>query len=220
MGTQGWGVTSEQLDDQLESIPGVASAEVELPTDGPPVARVFLDGTRSAAEVRERVEALLGSMVPERPETSQPEPQRRKRSGLGRGLGEVIEAHDAEGQPAHLVGAAAPVPVLAPRIDLTRVAVVEAADGVHVEVEDTLGNRATARVAGSIDDAIVASVKDLLGVDASWDLDVSGTTTDHGEVVVATALHSDGRRSAGAACIDFGRPWAVARAMAAALEAR
>ena len=214
------GVTSEQLDGQLESIPGVASAEVELTDDGPPVARVFLDGTRSPAEVRDRVEALLGAVVPDRPDSSEEPLPKRRRSGLGRGLGEVIESHDAQAQPAHLVGqppAMAPAPVILPPSELTRVAVVETRDGVQVEVEDSLGKRSTARVLESIDDAIVDAVGDLLALGSAWDVSVSQTATDHGDAVVATALGPDGRRTAGAALVEYGRPWAVARALVAAL---
>lgn len=214
------GVTSEQLDDQLESIPGVASAEVQLTDDGPPVARVFLDGTRSPSEVRDRVEALLGSVVPDRPDPSEDPTPKRRRSGLGRGLGEVIESHDAQAQPAHLVGrapAVAPAPVVVPPAELTRVAVVETRDGVHVEVEDSLGKRSTAPVMESIDDAIAAAVADLLVLGTAWDVSVSQTATDHGDAVVATALGPDGRRVAGAALVEYGRPWAVARALVTAL---
>lgn len=207
------------LGNQLESIPGVASAEVTLPVDGPPIARVFLDGTRPSDEVRERVQALLGSAVPQRPDPiTDPEPSRRRRSGLGRGLGEVIEAHDAEGRPAHLVGSSDPAPIVVPRADLTRVAVVEAVDGVHVEVEDSLGNRTTAAVHGSIDAAIVEAVSDLLALDDTWDVALGESVTEHGEVVIATGRRSDGSRVAGAACIEFGRPWAVARALVDALR--
>ena len=202
------------LDDQLESIPGVASAEVTLPLDGPPVARVFLDGTRPTDEVRERVEALLGAAVPHRPDPlADPEAPRRRRSGLGRGLGEVIEAHGAEARPAHLIGASEHAPVVTHQLDLTRVAVVEAVEGVHVEVEDSFGNRTTAPVDESIDAAIVAAASDLLVLDAAWDVAIGESATEHGEVVIATGLRSDGVRVAGAACVEFGRPWAVARAV-------
>lgn len=216
--TTGVAVTSEHLDDQLEAIPGVASAEVTLPIDGPPIARVFLDGTRSPSEVRERVEALLGAMVPHRPDLEdREEPPRRRRSGLGRGLGEVIEAHGAEARPAHLVGSA-PAPVMIPRAQPLRVAVVEAGDGVHVEVEDSLGNRATAAVDQSIDDAIVRAVIEMVAPAGEWEVQVTDAGTDHGEVVVVTARAADGRRAAGAAVIEYGRPWAVARALVAALD--
>ncbi len=211
-------MTSEHLDDQLESIPGVASAEVSLPIDGPPIARVFLDGTRSPSEVRERVEALLGAVVPQRAEPSEPpEEPRRRRTGLGRGLGEVIEAHGAEARPAHLVGTP-PATVMIPRPEPTRVAVVEAGDGVHVEVEDSLGNRARAVVEHSIDEAIVAAVTELVAPDGEWQVEVADAVTGHGEVVVVTARGSGGERLAGAACIEYGRPWAVARALVAALD--
>lgn len=210
-------MTSEQLDDQLGSIPGVASAEVTLSIEGPPVARVFLDGTRSETEVRERVEALLGSGLPEHAEP-QPRLPKRKRGGLGRGLGEVIEAHDAETQPTHLVSSPVAPPLMIPAPELVRVAVVETGTGVHVEVEDSIGKRSTAVVDSSIDEAIVAAVFDIRSMDRAWDVAVSEAESPHGDVVVVTARSAGGVRVAGAACIEYGRPWALARALVAAIE--
>lgn len=88
---------------------------------------------------------------------------------------------------------------------------------MHVEVQDSAGNRSSAQVHGSIDEAIVSAVADLLGVGDEWGVSLSDTETDHGRVVVVTARNTEGERVAGAACIEFGRPWAVARALVEAL---
>ena len=204
-------VVPEQLHDQLGEIPGVASAEVSLRDDAPPLARVWLDGTRTADEVRERVQALLGSYVP----TIDAPPRKARRSGLGRGLGDVIEADVGSPEPTHLVPSE-PKPVEPARI--ARVGVVETADGVHVEVEDTDGNRQTGAVGvdGSIDAALVDAMAPLLEIPADALVSIDDVVTDEGDVVLATIVSHDDERHIGAAYVEFGRPWALARAVAQA----
>ena len=62
-----------------------------------PVARVFLDGSREPAEVRQKVNALLGPAVPDRGRT-----QPKRRGGLGKGLGDVITEDAGQPAPAHI----------------------------------------------------------------------------------------------------------------------
>ena len=57
-------MATRDLKDELVAIPGVSDAEVTLVDNAPPVARVWLDGTRDGDEVRLRVEALLGRELP------------------------------------------------------------------------------------------------------------------------------------------------------------
>lgn len=204
-------VVPEQLHDQLGEIPGVASAEISLRDDAPPLARVWLDGTQTADEVRERVQALLGSFVP----PTETPPRKGRRSGLGRGLGDVIEADVGSPEPAHLVPSE-PTPVDAPRI--ARVGVVETAAGVHVEVEDSDGNRHTGAVGvdGSIDAALIDAMAPLLEIPADALVSIDDVVTAEGDVVLATIVSPDGERRIGAAYVEFGRPWALARAVAQA----
>lgn len=204
-------MVAEQLNDQLAAIPGVAYAEVTLPDDGPPVARVVLDGSRDPEEVRSRINALLGASLPPVPETI---PAGRRRSGLGRGLGKVIEEQGADREPAHLRPATEPIIA-----EIVSVGVVETTDGVHVEVEDDAGNRRTHLVdaSGSIDDAIVGAVEALLGIGQFATITIADATTSEGEVVLATAVTTTGTRTVGAAYVEFGRPWAVARAICRSL---
>lgn len=204
-------MVAEQLNDQLAAIPGVAYAEVTLPDDGPPVARVVLDGSRDPEEVRSRINALLGASLPPVPETI---PAGRRRSGLGRGLGKVIEEQGADREPAHLRPATEPIIA-----EIVSVGVVETTDGVHVEVEDDAGNRRTHLVdaSGSIDDAIVGAVGALLGIGQFATITIADATTSEGEVVLATAVTTTGTRTVGAAYVEFGRPWAVARAICRSL---
>ena len=204
-------VVPEQLHDQLGEIPGVASAEISLREDAPPLARVWLDGTRTADEVRERVQALLGSFVP----TTDPPPRKARRSGLGRGLGDVIEADVGSPEPTHLLPSESKP---TGRARIARVGVVETASGVHVEVEDADGNRHRGAVGvdGSIDAALVDAMAPLLDISADARVSIDDVVTDEGAVVLATIVSHDGERRIGAAYVEFGRPWALARAVAQA----
>ena len=203
-------VAQEELQDKLQSIDGVASAEVDLIEGEPPVARVFLDGSRDPDEVRETVNALLGSAVPVRER-----PQPRRRGGLGRGLGEVITSDAAQPAPAHIDTAPRPV---ASRI--SRVGIVESEAGVVAEIEDALGNTESITVGpdGSIDRAVADGVRRLLGVPASTYIAIKDLDTGQGSLVVAAVTSDDDRRSAGAAFVEYGRPWATANAVMQALS--
>jgi hypothetical protein len=213
--------TKDDISDEVEAIPGVASAEVTFAEGRPPVARVWLDGTRDPEEVRLRVSALLGSHVPSGTPTDRP----ARRSGLGKGLSELIaEDHGPSGLP-HLNGGSTFIAVQPVMSTLARVGVVEMDASVVVEVEDALGTRAEAVVGddASIDLAVIRAVRNLLEPGARPDdgdavkiIDVDPSGGD--EMVVVTVTHPDGRRSAGAAFVEFGRPWAVARACAQALR--
>jgi hypothetical protein len=222
-------VVSGPLSDQLEAIPGVAAVEVTLPDAGPPHARIWLDGTTDPDDVRRKVRALLGSHVPARPVRDRP----TRRSGLGRSLGELLiddgpetvpHIHGGTTSPAGMTDAqqlpsvrTVPDPVLS---GVQRVGVVEALDGVHVEVEAMSGDRRSRRVGsdGSIDHAVVGAISELYGLGTSLEVRVSDMAVEEGDVVVATALRSDGRRSAGAAFVEFGRPWALAVAFTDAIR--
>ena len=153
---------------EVEAIPGVASAEVTFAEGQPPLARVWLDGTRDPEEVRLRVSALLGSHLP----TGTPTERPARRSGLGKGLTELIaEDHGPTGLP-HLNGSGdfiAVHPAATP--SLARVGVAETDASVIVEVEDALGTRSEAVVGddGSIDLAVIRAVRGLLGQDPPRD---------------------------------------------------
>lgn len=205
-----------ELKDELLAIPGVASAQVTLDDSETPIARVWLDGTRDADEVRERINALLGATLPNsdrRPQADDEAPKRRK--GLGRGLPDLLS--DDDKLPAHFHGAGGPEP----DVGLLRVGIIESSGGVAVEVEDGKGAVQTVPVGpdGSIDAAVVEAVCSLIGIDDVRSIDISDLTTAEGELVVVTARSEADERIAGAAFVDFGRPWAVARAIAQAFDA-
>ncbi len=145
-------------------------------------------------------------------------PPQRRRVGLGRRLDEVIETHDAHARPAHLVATSPPDESIEVGLVLN-VAVVETVDGVCVDVEGAEGTVVSVPVEGSLDDAVVRATVELLEVDPRWDVVVGGTSTRHGEVIVVTASDGRGATKAGAAPIEFARPWAIARAVASMVGA-
>lgn len=199
----------EGIDGQLEAIAGVASAEVTFRGDQAPVARVWLDGTEPAEEVRAKVNALLGSSVP----VHLPGRQPGRRGGLGKNLAQVISEEDASG-PSHLVDAGS-VPSSK---GIRRVAVVESESGVSVEVEDGKGNRFTQDLGddGSIDLAVVTAVTSLLAC-GHVDVVLQDVETPDGAAVLASVRAAESR-TLGAAHVEYGRPWAVASAVVHALE--
>lgn len=202
-----------ELRDQLQAIPGVASAEVTVRDGDAPLAQIWLDGSRGEDEVRERVSALLGATVPRRPATHEAPTQRRR--GLGRGLTDLLS--DDDPAPSHLARGPGSDAV---RVvgGLVRVAIVESGDGVDVEVEDVMGDTVSAAVGpdGSIDDAVVMAVLSILDVGGAAATVTTSTIRGDEAVVVVVTLPS-GERLAGAALVGYGRPWAVARAVAQAV---
>ena len=202
-------VAQQELQDKLQAIDGVASAEVDLVDGQPPVARVFLDGTRAPAEVRQKVDALLGAEVP-----APNRPQVRKRSGLGKGLGDVITADAAQPAPAHIDPAPRPISA-----KIARVGILESESGVVAEIEDALGKTESIAIGpdGSIDGAVVTAVRRLFDVPESTYISIRDLDTGQGMLVVAAVTTEDDRRSAGAAFVEYGRPWATANAVVQAI---
>jgi hypothetical protein len=203
-------VTTDELRADLDALPGVATAEVTLRDDETPVARVWLDGTRDGDEVRELVDALLGRSIPSVVLPKQA--TQRRRIGLGRGLGDLIANDEQNHVPTQLQPAARQRPTI------VRVAVIESTRGVTVEIQDGAGGAQVEPVGdeGNIDAAVMNGV--LAMVDGSQDVrvDITDVETEEGTVVMATAVRGD-RRSVGAAFIEYGRPYALARAALAAL---
>ncbi len=199
-------MASHDLQDRLQAIPGVASAEVTLHDDQAPVARVYLDGSRDEREVRERVDALLGSSVPK---TTVPAP--RKRGGLGRGLDDLLNEEPPDVAPAHINGTQ-PRPVVH---KLSKVGVVETADGVVVELagEDGFVEQVPVGTDGSIDAAVIVGMRRILGIPESTYITVRNVDSGQGTMVVAAVTTDTGVRLAGAAFVEFGRPWAAANAV-------
>ena len=206
-----------ELKDELLAIPGVASAQVTLDDGETPIARVWLDGSREADEVRERINALLGASVPRAdPQLKADDGVLKRRTGLGRGLSDLLL--DDDKPPAHLHGGATADRGAA----LQRVGIIESLDGVAVEVENGSGTVRTVPVGpdGSIDAAVIEAVCSIIGIKDARSVEVNDLTTDEGELVIATARNEEDERISGAAFVDFGRPWAVAKAILQAFDGR
>jgi hypothetical protein len=101
---------------------------------------------------------------------------------------------------------------------VARVAVVESDATVTVEIEDGAENVFTALVddGGSIDDAVLRAVMTMTGTPADAVIEIADVDVGGVAVLVVTAS-MDGRLKAGASPVDFGRPFALARAARQAL---
>ncbi|GMQ94690.1 MAG: hypothetical protein BMS9Abin12_2195 [Acidimicrobiia bacterium] len=203
-------MTTDNLRADLDALPGVATAEIVLRDDETSVARIRLDGTRDGDEVKERVEALLGRSVPSVVLPRQT--PRRKRIGLGRGLGDLIPNDEQHPAPAELR------PSAVQPLTIVRVAVIESANGVAVEIEDATGGIYSEPVddEGDIDGAVMNGVLSMVDRSDEMRIDITDVETGDGFIVLVSAFRDD-RRSVGAAFVEYGRPYAVARAGLAAL---
>lgn len=203
-------MTTGNLRDELIAIPGVADAEVTLLDEAPPVARVWLDGSRGHDEVRDKVEALLGREIP--PVGASPV----RRSGLGKGLDTLMPDRDTEPVPTHLKPSSE-----ARARSIARVAVVESDSSVTIEIEDGAQNVFTSRVGdgGSIDAAVLEAIRAMTGTPADAVLESANVDIGGIPVLVVTAS-VNGVITAGASPVDFGRPFALAKAARQALDPR
>lgn len=204
-------MTTSQIKDELSSIPGIAEVEITLRDGEPPHARVWLDGSRSGDEVQERIDALLGSALPE--VITEPVASPR-RGGLGKGLDSLMPDADSDAIPSQLRGQ-----VETRAASIERVAVVEHIGGVAIEIEDGAGHvfRVDVDESGSIDQAVIAAVKAMTGAPEDVKFELGAAEVNSAAIVIATATHGD-RTEAGASVIMFGRPYALARAVRQALS--
>ena len=204
-------VTTDNLRADLDALPGVAAAEVTLDNDAIPTARVWLDGTLSGDDVRHLVDELVANSMPSVVLPRQKTP--RKRTGLGRGLVELLPSAEAESVPTHLQQSASN------RQSIVGVAVIESVSGVTVEIESDERGVHSEPVAddGDIDQAVLRGVAAIVGASDDVRLDVTDVTSVGGSVLLVSAF-GDGARSVGAAFVEYGRPYAIARAGIAALR--
>jgi len=170
------------------------------------VARAWRNERQIGPDVSELVDALLGTNVPGHAEAAEEVP--RRRTGLGRGLVDLMPEDDAHPVPMQLQ------PDVASRRTISTVSVVESASGVSLTVGDNRDREATVFVGddGSIDSAVISAVVQLFGNDGAIDVSVDELNLVSGAVLVASASNGS-VRSAGAAFVEFGRPSAVARAV-------
>jgi hypothetical protein len=209
-------VATRDLRNELASIPGVSDAEVLVTADNQRTAKVWLDGTRDSDEVRGRIESLLGPSVPSvKPAEGTP----GKRSGLGRGLETLLPDMALEPVPAQLRDADqivdSPKSIREP---IDRVAIAETHQSVVVEVTDRAGSTFASTVdsGGSIDWAVMDAVRRSFGASNDTELEVVEVVSERADLVVVE-VSMGGMRGAGAAHVEFGRPYAVALAAHRAL---
>ena len=95
------GSSAARLERLVGELRGVAGVEVDIRDDGSPHIRVWLDGAATSEQVGDEIQRILAT-AESVAEARLPEPVRR--GGLGRSLGELLEAN----------GETAPLPLHAP----------------------------------------------------------------------------------------------------------
>lgn len=202
-------MTADDIRADLDALPDVASDDGALRDDETRSVRQWPEHSTNDAEAQDPVDALLDA-----PGQSPEEPRRqtRRRSGLGRGLGDLIPNDDRIPVPTHLQSDAGQ------RLTIVRVAVVESMTGVSVEIEDGAGMVHSEPVdhEEGIDAAVINGVVAILAVPSDARIDVTDVETRDGSVLLVTAS-LQGERTVGAALVEYGRPFALARAGLAAL---
>lgn len=203
-------MTTEELRADLDALPGVASVEVTLDDEAVPLVRVWLDGSLPGDDVRSFVDGLVADSIPSVVLPRQ-KPQ-GKRIGLGRGLGDLLPNDEADRVPAHLQ------PSQSHRQSLLRVAVVESVSGVTVEITSDEHGVHSEPVAedGSIDLAVIRSVVAVAGFGEGLRMELADVDSVDGAMLVVSAFRGD-ERAVGAAFVEHGRPYAIARAGLVAL---
>ncbi len=228
--------------DELLAVAGVVEAEIDLTSGVPSGVRLRLDPDADPGAVGERVQRILSAhgirarvggpaaAAPAPPPRSGPPPPPGApgavvslagfESGAGR-RGPVpvaIDQPEEPGEPAPSL----PAVVAGPAGGLAGVSVEETREGVIVTATSADGRRQSRRARwsdGGLDDAVVAAVAALSGEEpppvlrGSEQVVVAGTS-----LVIVVLERLDGRSVAGAAVVEAGAPFALARAVWAALN--
>ncbi len=228
-------VDRPSLRDSLQAVAGVAGAEVDI-TDGTPTGvRIRLDPDADPDEVGEQVQQVLSAHgIRARlgggeggPEPAAPAPRRSSGPPPPPGAGAVLSLADAEGARRGAVPVAFDQSETAPALPpvagatLDGVTVEETRDGVVVTATAADGRREARRARwsdGGLEDAVVAAVAALAGQEPAPELVGTYEAEIGGTVAIVVMLERlDGRRLAGAAVVESGAPFALARAVWAAL---
>lgn len=223
-------MVGENLRDELLSVVGVASAEVDAEGDAPSGVRVRLlpdaDPDAVGAEVQ-RVLAAHGMRSRIASEASQAEQPESPRSPAAPPPVADVPAPTVPPSGPERVAEAAAARFAPPSDeraagDLASLAFEESADGVTVTAVSTDDRRSSRHAAAITDDAIaeavVAAVSSLAEGAPPRLLWISGETIEGTHVVTVLVERSDGTRLAGAAVVRAARAYAVARATWMALR--
>ncbi len=226
-------MSTDALRDELLAVAGVADAEVDGPEDTPSGVRVRLAPEADPEIVGQAVQRILSShgvrsrVGPPFVEATGPPPP----PGAP---GEVVAMADFEssevrrrGRPGNDENTEAPRAVLlspvVTAVTLEALAVQETKDGVLVTAAASDGRQATRRArwtGGGLDEAVIAAVAELAGEEAPpLVIGVQQGEIDETQIVSVLLERGDGRRVVGAAIVEAGAPFALARAAWVALAA-
>ena len=235
---------SHPLRDLLLAVDGVAEATVDGNDDAPGGVRIVLAADADADRVGREVREILATYgIRARVAGAEPVGQARadQPPPPPGAPGEVVELHGLGGRNRGGVAAAAAAPAMADPVSvemstesarrrtpvvtgaiLDSLTVEETRDGVLVTAAAADGRTASRRARwteGGVNEAVVAAVADLAGWEgpplllSAAETDVAGST-----VVTLLVERVDGKRVAGAAIVETGTAYAVARAAWQALS--
>jgi len=208
-------MSTDELRAALLGVPGIASAEVTERPGDTPIVRLWLDGSRPGEVVQHDVDGVIAGEGYRRKDEPVADVAEAKRMGLGRGLETLIPASERSAPPAHFQEVAV-MEATTLGVQLAKVAIEESAAGVLVRVEDSAGGSWAAEVGdgeSALQDSVISAVAGLFGIAGgarlvAIDEQLVGDT----QVVSVLLERSSGRRYAGAAVVEGGRPYTIGRA--------
>jgi len=211
-------MSTDELRAALLGVPGIASAEVTERPGDTPIVRLWLDGSRPGEVVQHDVDGVIageGYRRKDDPVEPVADVAEGKRMGLGRGLETLIPVAERSAPPAHFQEVAV-MEATTLGVQLAKVAIEESAAGVLVRVEDSAGGSWAAEVGdgeSALQDSVISAVAGLFGIAGgarlvAIDEQLVGDT----QVVSVLLERSSGRRYAGAAVVEGGRPYTIGRA--------
>lgn len=186
-------MATDDLRDELLAVPGVAAAHV-ADGDVTPIVRVWLDGTRAETEVSIQINDVIA-----------------RRGYRGVPGAEPQTESEVRSEPA----------LSLPPAEIARVAIEETQRGLALRVADDAGAEvveAIRQTAHATEEAILEAVARLMDAASPKLISVDERQIEGSDVVVALLEGDHGRRAAGAAVVAGGRPFAIARAVHAALK--
>lgn len=217
-------MSTDELRAALLAVPGIASAEVTERPGDTPIVRLWLDGSRPGEDVQRDVDDVIageGYRRKEEPIETVAATTEGKRMGLGRGLETLIPVAEHEVAPNHLQEVAVMNATTA-AVQLVKVAIEESAEGVLVRVEDSTGASWAADVGEgetALQDSVVSAIAGLFGLAGGVRLiAIDERHVADTQVVSVVLERGSGRRHAGAAVVEGGRPFTIGRAAYAAFR--
>lgn len=214
------------LRDDLLSLPGVESADLDGDSSAPSGVRVRLAPGVDPVVVGEEVQRVLAlhglrSELEVAPPTTPPAPPTTPPAPPIAGV-EIDDVPDAGILPP-VAGDASVIPAHALGEALDSLGVTEGIDGVVVEARagETISRiRAAGSAGAAIDQAVVSAVAELLGTQSVPIIHSVEARDLEGVSVVTVVIEEAGERLVGSAVVDGGRPYGLGRAVWVALSSR